>query len=128
MKHILNSIKDTLLLTYVIFAVIALIGLIDTLICAKPFQWEYLIWTMIYSTAFVLIFAFIGNEKISKWLTRGLYLVFIVLFFVIPFASGFFDHLGCLFFSLVLATKIEKVYLIFKDARVKSKSKIESGK
>ena len=127
MKHILNSIKVTLLLTYVIFAVIALIGLIDNLICAEPFQWEYLIWTMIYSTAFVLIFAFIGNEKISKWLTRGLYLVFIVLFFVIPLASDFFDHLVYLFFSLVLATKIEKVYLIFKDARVKSKSKTKSS-
>jgi hypothetical protein len=127
MKQILSSIKVTLLLTYAIFAVIALIGLIDNLIFSEPFQWQYIFWTMIYSTVFVLIFAFVSNERISKWLTRGLFLVFIVLFFVIPVTSDFSNHVIYLLFSLFIATRIEKLYLMIKDAMMKSKSKVKSG-
>jgi len=124
MKQILNSIKLTLLINLIVFGFISLIGLIDNLLFGNSFNWEFVIWSMMYSTAFVFIFAIVSNEKITKWLARGLYIVFIVLFFVLPGTSAFSIQVIYLFFSLFLATKMEKLFLVFKDAAKKSKSNI----
>jgi hypothetical protein len=124
MKQILNSIRLSIVLNLAVFFIIAAIGFFECWLDGSTFEWKNLMWLMLYSILFTMLFAFVNNENVSKWLLRGFLIIIILLFFVIPRSWIFSTHLIYLFFSLLFSTKFEKLFLMIKDITKKKKSDV----